>query len=175
MEVAPCSHGRYGSHRLGCDLVGLALSQLSDADALIVVATLVCGVSDRSVQRLVPQADWRRNRRPARLRTVGPTRERHGAPRRIAAAHLRLEWTIRDLNVRDEVVRALITVDAAAYTASPAVRALCDANGLHPGPQRRCAAPGCSAELRPPDSRGGRPRITCSDRCRQRLARARRL
>jgi hypothetical protein len=149
------------------DLLGAALDNLSPNDRLIIVASLVCGCSDREVQRLVPRAGWSTSRRPGR--TGGRTG--HGIPRRIAAAFERLRMTAISMEGISEVERrrlriAVMPISAAAYESSPIVRDLCDAHGICPHSVRTCAAPDCDAEL------FGRPnQLTCSELCRSRRSR----
>jgi hypothetical protein len=144
-------------------------SLVSVTDRAIIVAVSV-GLTDRAVSRLLPRVDWRHPRGP-----------RHVSPGcRIATTYRRLDQALEhgDLPIseadRRTVRRVLRLRTGAAYAASEYVRRICAALGITPIPTARCAAPGCDSTWTVSQSRrGGRPRQTCSDRCRRRLARHR--
>ncbi len=149
------------------DPIGLVLAEMSHHDQLIIIATAVCGYPDGALMRLLPRVSWREPHRvPRRL---NPRRRIEKAYERLARAIVSAEFEIESDRVR---VRSLVV--RCAYSRSRYVQEICLRYGIDSDPRRRCAAPGCDNRLEnPPIARGGRPRETCSNACRQRLWRRR--
>jgi hypothetical protein len=156
-----------GQRRLHPDPIGLVLAQMSHHDQLIIIATTVGGYPDSALMRLLPRVSWREPHRvPRRL---NPRRRIEKAYDRLSRAIVSADFEIETDRMR---VRSLIV--RCAYSRSRYVREICLRYGIDSDPRRRCAAPGCSNRLDdPPSRRGGRPRETCSNACRQRLWRHR--
>lgn len=151
--------------QLGPDLIGIVLERMTATDQLIVVSSAVCGLSDIAVARLTPEASWRYDRR--NIPKPG---------RRIRHAHERYWRRVRELKGFDDLDRPLFALDARAYYTSSHVRQLCAAYRIGPNQTCQCAAPGCD-ETWPEwwNYVGGQPRRTCSNACRQRLYRHRKV
>lgn len=163
--MAPQVRHRRQSH---IDPLGLVLASMSLNDQVIIAATAVGGYSDRALIRLLPSVNW-----------FDPClRPRRRNPRRrVESAYGRLGRAVIAVEFDRETDRkhVLNVINGGRYARSPYVRELCVQYGIDSDATRRCAAPDCDEALDDAWSRrGGRPRETCSNACRQRLWRHRR-
>ncbi len=155
------------SYCAGYDPIGAVLQStlLHGFDKLVLVAHYVGNLRGESLCRLAPTASGL---------AAGPRTQPQPADR-IRRATQRYRYAVPNGDYEYEIPMAdaeRLFVDG--YRSSSYVREICTRYAISPVDGSRCRNPRCDRAIQQgPGSRGGRPRLTCSTRCRQALRRSR--
>ncbi len=146
------------------DPVGEVLAEMwrqNETDATVLILHYVCGFSNRAISgRVTVPSVSTRLPFPDIAKRVRTSTTRYGH------ARARIDFATEI----DRTNASIKNLNRQSYRDSPTVRAICQRLGVSPVPlDQECAAPHCTRRFAVlPD---GRPRLTCSDRCRQRRRR----